>query len=314
MRIHRIWIRNFKSLHNVSLDLNRLNIVVGPNGSGKTNLVDAFEFFKNILAGEKTLAPWLRWWNYKNIVWMQDDTLPITFGFEIIIGKYRVIYEKIISVTGGSIQNLREIIDIKGWSKIILEGELIRVYYEEEVKDIIKDAVPRTEHLLLRINDKLFTELEEGLPLRRPGNLIEILRKTPVRSDIYKDSIKISLLYLPSVFFKNIKYIRKYPFLPLIFPVSDRESVAKQLLSFPQKITIVRQLDFEKLKSPIEPRREEELRSDCSNLYNVLYNLFLKENKIPDVILENTRIAFPEYNINFGVIVSTVKFCSSVIS
>ncbi|WP_428658106.1 AAA family ATPase [Runella sp.] len=44
--LQRIHIENFKSLKNVTLDLQRVNVLIGPNNSGKTNLLKALELLK----------------------------------------------------------------------------------------------------------------------------------------------------------------------------------------------------------------------------------------------------------------------------
>lgn len=43
--LRRIHIENFKSLQNVTLDLQRINLLIGPNNSGKSNFLKAIEFF-----------------------------------------------------------------------------------------------------------------------------------------------------------------------------------------------------------------------------------------------------------------------------
>jgi len=43
--LQRIHIENFKSLKNVTLDLQRVNVLIGPNNSGKTNVLKALELF-----------------------------------------------------------------------------------------------------------------------------------------------------------------------------------------------------------------------------------------------------------------------------
>jgi len=43
----KIHIQNFKSLKYVTLDLQPVNLLIGPNNSGKTNLLKALEFLKN---------------------------------------------------------------------------------------------------------------------------------------------------------------------------------------------------------------------------------------------------------------------------
>ena len=49
MAITRLTVRNFKSFGRVDVDLRNFNIVVGANASGKSNLVDVFQFLKDIV-------------------------------------------------------------------------------------------------------------------------------------------------------------------------------------------------------------------------------------------------------------------------
>ena len=47
--INRIRIKNFKSLKDVDLALGPLNVLVGPNMGGKSNILDAFFFLQQFL-------------------------------------------------------------------------------------------------------------------------------------------------------------------------------------------------------------------------------------------------------------------------
>ncbi|MEQ9713933.1 MAG: AAA family ATPase [Candidatus Asgardarchaeum sp.] len=82
--VKRIWVKNFKSLRDFKLDLRKINIVVGKNGSGKTNLIEVFQLFKEILdfLFDKEVNPFLKWWSYANVVWNGNENLPITVGIE----------------------------------------------------------------------------------------------------------------------------------------------------------------------------------------------------------------------------------------
>lgn len=44
--LKRVSIQNFKSLKDVTLDLQKVNLLIGPNNSGKTNFLKALEFFE----------------------------------------------------------------------------------------------------------------------------------------------------------------------------------------------------------------------------------------------------------------------------
>lgn len=56
-RVLRVRIRNFKSVKSAELRLKTgLNILIGPNGSGKTNLLSALKFIRDIFAHGAGLA------------------------------------------------------------------------------------------------------------------------------------------------------------------------------------------------------------------------------------------------------------------
>jgi predicted ATPase len=44
MRLHRIAVKNYKSLHRVDVRPGPLTVLVGPNGAGKTNFIDSLDF------------------------------------------------------------------------------------------------------------------------------------------------------------------------------------------------------------------------------------------------------------------------------
>ena len=48
-RITRVWAKNFRSIADVSFELEPLTILVGPNASGKSNLLDILRFIKDAL-------------------------------------------------------------------------------------------------------------------------------------------------------------------------------------------------------------------------------------------------------------------------
>ena len=45
--IKRLQVKNYKSLKDLDLELNRTNILVGPNMSGKSNLIDITYYVRN---------------------------------------------------------------------------------------------------------------------------------------------------------------------------------------------------------------------------------------------------------------------------
>ena len=48
-RISRVWAKNFRSIENLELDLESLTVLVGPNASGKSNIVDVLHFISDAM-------------------------------------------------------------------------------------------------------------------------------------------------------------------------------------------------------------------------------------------------------------------------
>lgn len=50
--IDKLVIKGFKSLQDVELELGRLNVLIGPNGGGKSNLISFFEMLRGMVEGD----------------------------------------------------------------------------------------------------------------------------------------------------------------------------------------------------------------------------------------------------------------------
>lgn len=85
IEISEIEVRNFKNLKNVRIKPGKFNVVVGPNGSGKTNLLEFFKLLRKIYV-ERNPYPFLEWGGYENVVWNHQRSLPIEFRLETVEG------------------------------------------------------------------------------------------------------------------------------------------------------------------------------------------------------------------------------------
>ncbi|MGC8613983.1 MAG: AAA family ATPase [Conexivisphaera sp.] len=75
-------VQNFKSLEDVRLELKKFNVIVGPNGSGKTNMIEAFIFARMVTRPPSSPPyPFAPWWGYENLVYMHDTKRNV--GFEV---------------------------------------------------------------------------------------------------------------------------------------------------------------------------------------------------------------------------------------
>lgn len=77
MSISQIEITNYKSIRHCILNLNDVSLLIGENGSGKTNILDAVSFFFNSLLSEQSDDGT---YNYLN-KFCNEFTISITFDF-----------------------------------------------------------------------------------------------------------------------------------------------------------------------------------------------------------------------------------------
>ena len=97
----QITIENFKSIKRITLKLKPgINLLVGPNRAGKTNILEAIYFLSKALSREELLkipyAPHLpQYWSPEDIFFMRNVDRPICFEmlFKVVI-RYKEKYFK----------------------------------------------------------------------------------------------------------------------------------------------------------------------------------------------------------------------------
>ena len=161
-RLTRLRVKGFKSLRDTIIDFpTRLTILVGPNGSGKTALIESLLLLRDVLdfLRGRVANPFLRWWGYSNVVWMHDETRPIEIsisldcsecnteelrnilpeGLYALLGKERVEYlvssieyKVSLSGAGGSFDVIGENLCIYNAGCIELQRRNITIHLEHE--------------------------------------------------------------------------------------------------------------------------------------------------------------------------------------
>jgi len=140
LMIQQIRIQNFRSLKDVTLDLQQVNLLIGPNNSGKTNLLKALNFLGKFLADDKFEVSeneyksiyFQKEWD-DDIAWLLD---PIVFSVVFSFGQeyyfYRVSFQQPNSFVGLTGVLVKEDIDIQDaifYKKDI--DESLRLYFKE---------------------------------------------------------------------------------------------------------------------------------------------------------------------------------------
>lgn len=71
VKLSRLQLKNFKSLHDVDFELRDLNILIGRNGSGKSNLLSFFRLMQQG-AMEKFEKTILEWGGFNEVMWKKE--------------------------------------------------------------------------------------------------------------------------------------------------------------------------------------------------------------------------------------------------
>lgn len=301
--LKKVFIKNFKSLHDCEIDIGKLNVVVGANASGKSNLVEVFRLLKKIYV-EKDGFPFLEWWGYNNVVWQRKEELPIIIGLLFDIEGYDVYFETNFTGAGGKFQILRELLDIRGYVKFEKKGEWTAVKHDMKFIDAViekpqKYNVSSEGKLIIsKHKDNLIKEVKIAWgELPNLLNLIQDFKYINEFNDIdEKNAAKISYEKIDDwEIFAPVVVVRRYKekeYYGNIYAVSSN-----RILLTLEKLSVLYPLNIRSMKNPQALRREETLKEDGSNIASVYHTIYLKEGKIPDQIYNPLTMVFPKLDV-----------------
>ncbi len=328
MRLTRVKIENFKSLRSVDVPLEKVNVVVGQNASGKTNFVDAFLFLREVYTTyvhRPFIPPYLKWWGWKNIVhggrldepirfvlFFYDDLTGLNYTFETVLiyeaNTIKIHYEKLQVNEGGNDSNL---------ITIEREGDIFSLRYGERYLSIMQRELDVMKKKLVKtlyvgkLYDNLIGVLKEG-KIEEKVDLKSLLEATSwaiVWDESPSDMMVVQLNFNgKTVFFWDmiledllIKMGRKPGEIEKSFN-SFVPYVLDRIQQFFQDITVLKVMDVKGVREPKPLSEERTLNEDYSNLVQVLYNIYLKRHDFPDEIKFLIKRLFPNTFVSFKLL------------
>ena len=308
MKLKKIEIKNFKSLKDCSVDFRDFNVVVGPNASGKTNFVELFKLLRKIYE-DKDSFPFQEWWGYDNIVWGGKEELPVVVKLLFESDGYNLSFETVFTGVGGKFQILREVLEMEGILTLEREGEWVRVRHNEKFFEEAWGEIhgrqgtfsPNINQLLERGKENLIRQTvrisEEGIYIFGYGKTSSFSENFALTLVNYQHQPPQQILIFEPFIKEEETIVRERKGKMTLTPLSWY--LEREIRGFIRKITILRELNIREMKEPQKQRRDFHLSEDGSNVCNVLYNQFLKENKIPDRFDSLMSYIFLDTNLKF---------------
>ena len=166
MFIKRLQVKNFRSIKELDLELNNLNIFIGANASGKTNTIKIFEFLKLIIKhGLENAISKMGGGKYlKNLKSSKSENLEIKIIFDV---KERIPHKEKTSSTFSSLAyNFELEINDKDF-KIIEDKIAIGIILDEYIKNNIVSENQKNKQIkiILSQNNGCF-EINFSPPLK----------------------------------------------------------------------------------------------------------------------------------------------------
>ena len=311
MRLKKLVVKNFKSLRNCEVELGKFNVLVGPNASGKTNLIEVFKLLRKIYV-EKDTNPFLEWWGYNNVVWGGKEELPITVGMLFDVDGYDVYFETTFTGTGGSFRILREVLEVRGYVTLEKIGSTVKVEHSETLIIKLLDLLEEARYI------GEYHQINELDPIRHDLIHLKQMIISPFSLKVQPNESIISLIVpwdpqtmLLNIFFRSSSFrlntvgtYENYTY--AIAPLSssteseDLSVLSIFVMSFVEflKYPPVKRISND-IKVPQIPRKETTLSEDASNLIPLLYNIWLREGRLPDEIAKPLSVAFPNTRVFF---------------
>ena len=104
--IERFRVQNYKALRDVTLDLTPIHVLIGPNDTGKTSILEAITAFCRSV-DHKLADAFTGAWDGRALVWQGDPELPISFTATVQHDSHRFDYSLScqFSPTGRDVMN-----------------------------------------------------------------------------------------------------------------------------------------------------------------------------------------------------------------
>ncbi len=305
-RLERIRIENFKSLKEFEIELGQFNVLIGPNGSGKTNVLEAFKFIQLCIDPPASPSyPFSPWWGFNNIVWSKNEELPINFSLRYSVCGIAINYTCAISGTGNKFSFLSEKCHMENMAYIKRDPVKFTLVIDEKFATANHEEIkPLETEKFSKFITRPSAEFERQItPDRSIIQLMSQWFSVPLQRD--KSDKSSICMCIPHDGFEHPK--EQFPpavISPNLFDQDDEPHplyyTVGNLLSWTGHTVFLRHINFNALRQPVSLMNGKKLAEDGSGLINLLFSWYMSNGgRLPDGIILALDELFPGWQITF---------------
>ncbi len=312
MEIFEVVIKNFKSIKKQKLDLSKNIVLIGPNASGKTNILEFFKFMKTALTSfSLPFNPVADWWGYQNIVYEKNISNNIEGAFRFKLEDFLISYAVSFGMDPlGQLTIIHEELLVSDVYKFERSNKMFTFSYDLAFLEKVSKQMPFEETLVYSFKDEDLNALKEKITIKieRNGQHIPLFNLIGSWSGSY--STDFAFVNIDMLDINKSRQTFVFPFISgnikeqanLHFGLGPLFSAVNfELSEFFRQITILKHPDLKTIRQPLLPTRQVILREDGSNLNEILYQWFIKNKRFPALIEETIRREFSNSSISFDI-------------
>ena len=291
-----IHVENFKSLRDFKIIFKKFNVLIGPNGSGKTNVLELFKFASLCINPSGSPAyPFTPWWGFGNVVWSGNESLPICLEINFGIEEYAVRYRMEVSGLSGNCEFLKEELDIPGYLHI--ERRLRNAEYKLD-QNFLKKVELQSPCIPLYYPEKSMSGLSSPLTSEPYPSSKSILSSHTWHPVLFESTFCLTLLNSST---SNKSRVLAIP-APLVKDNGGNKIPIQEYTSNlfnEQNLVLLRQPNYNTLRQPPPANRPSVLEEDGNGLINILFRWYTRDNGLPERFEQALEELFPHWQIRF---------------
>ena len=314
----RIHVENFKSLKDFTIDFKKFNVLIGANGSGKTNVLELFKFANLCVDPDRIPAyPFRSWSGFKNIIWSGDTNQVIRLQVSYSIAKYDFDYKITIGDSGGTPEFLDEELNISNYLRVLRSVQSLKYELDSKFLDAIKPVLSTSLHIRELLHDSpessWIEEIDSSATIlnRIKGLHIRPLQRylrsrsmpRPASCDSNLLGCDINNVGLAIQYFENMNK----PFLIPSIRIGDgnnKDFIPKHATSFlagRHSMILLRQLNYAAIRESRSVDDSYELGEDGVGLIGMLFRWYNSNHHLPERFIYALENLFPSWQIKFDV-------------